>query len=123
MKGFYKFVELNLVNSENGGKMVVKLTNPICVEYIRSFKGSVLNAEVVENALCEQLGLEPRKHKRVGLRAQNRDPEAKSICVHISDPRLISYIDNKKKRHGVLQRHTAESAILNTIKRNRRANS
>lgn len=101
--------------------MVVKLTNPICIEYVRSFKGSVLNAEIVENALCEQLGLEPRKHKqRVGLRVQNRDPEAKSICVHISDPRLISYIENKKKRHGVLQRHTAESAILNTIERNRR---
>lgn len=103
--------------------MVVKLTNPICVDYVRSFNGSVLNAEIVENALCDSLGIERRKHKRVGLRAQNQDPEAKSICVHISDPRLISYIGNRKKNHGVLQRHTAESAILNAIKRNKGASS
>lgn len=97
----------------------VKLTNPVCLEYIRSFQGAVLNTEVVEKAMCLKLGLPPREYKRVGSRVQNADPNASSMMVWISDPRLCRYIALRKSRYGVLGRHTVESAILNAIERSR----
>jgi hypothetical protein len=97
----------------------VKLTNPVCLDYIRSFQGVILNTEVVEKAMCLKLGLAPREYKRVGSRVQNADPNAASMMVWISDNRLVSHIEKMRKRNGVCGRHTVETAILYAIERSR----
>lgn len=90
--------------------MVVKVTSPECVDFIR--KSKFTNTETVERVLCSKLGIAPRE-----FAPQNRGNKkiielTTNIPVKITDSRLIRYISSQKSKKGISQRCTVEFAII-----------
>jgi len=98
--------------------LMVKLTNPRCIEYIRG-KGEETNSSIVESALLRKFGL-PEKEKRSCASRQGRKKNPETITgsfpVKITDQRIIDSILTLRK-NGVIQRHTVESALLEMIEK------
>lgn len=97
--------------------MMVRITNPECVGYLRMNGDS--NTEIVETAMCRVYGIIPRpfKHKRNG-RPKIADGY---VAVKILDPRLLQMLRQTKKSCGISHHFAVENALLNNIPRKREA--
>ena len=99
--------------------LMVKLTNPRCIEYIRG-RGEDTNSSIVEAALLRKFGFPEKEKKRTyaSRRGRKKTPgvSTKAFPVKITDRRIIDEI-LRLREHGVIQRHTVESALLDMIKK------
>jgi len=103
--------------------LMSKITNAEVLEYLRSIPDKT-NVELVEDALCEKLGLPPKIKRHCDSSGVVKIPGKKKIpdCrngfpVKVSDQRLIDHIISQKRNYGILYRHTIESAIINMARR------
>lgn len=94
--------------------LMVKITNPEVLAFIRADKADESNTRVVETALCRKLGIPPRSYgvyaKKLGKRKSTDCRRA--VPVKISDPGLIEHVMMQKRVYGICHRHTVESAVL-----------
>lgn len=90
--------------------MVVKLTTPECIEFVRN--SPCHNTETIERVMCAKLQIEPRNYaceKRGNSKVSNLDT---AIPVKITDKRIEKYIKRRKDKNGISHRFTVEGAIM-----------
>lgn len=94
--------------------MVIRITNPACIDYLRSNMDSG-NTQIVETAMCRVYGIIPRqfKHRRNGR------PKAaeKFVAVKILDKRLLKMLRQTKESCGISHHFAVENALLNNLQK------
>lgn len=96
--------------------LMVKVTNPEVISYLRS-NPEITNSSLIEAALRDMLCIPPIPLQQNKRKGKSIPENVNDMPVKISDLDLIEYILGQKKKYGICQRHTVETAVLRYIER------